>query len=82
MSHQGPQIGGGLNPALQTKIFDVVERVVWTFFQAAAGEWIVTQGLDLTTLKVAATAGLLSVVKSLLGLKIGSPDASLGKPTP
>lgn len=45
---------------------DLTERALQTFAQGFAAAWIVTTDFDLTTLKVAGIAGLISVAKSLV----------------
>lgn len=75
---------------MTTKYFDLLERALWTFVQGALAVWIATD-VDLfseTTLKIAATAGLVAVAKCLLAFQVGSgntaatlpagPDSDLG----
>lgn len=54
---------------------DLLERVLWTFVQAAGAEWLITQSLNDTTFKIAGIAGLVSVVKCLIGTQIGASNS-------
>ena len=56
--------------------FDLLERVLWTFIQGGAAEWIVSSNLDENTLKVAGVAGLVSVAKCLLATQVGAPNTA------
>lgn len=74
-----------------SRYLDLLERVLWTFAQGFAAEWIVTQSIDGQTLKVAAVAGAVAAVKCVLAFQVGSgntaatlpagPDTDLGGQT-
>lgn len=55
---------------------DLLERVLWTFVQGAAAEWIVTTSIDEQTFKVAAVAGAVAVAKCLLATQIGASNTA------
>ena len=57
-------------------LLDLLERVLWTFVQGAAAELVVTQSLDLQTLKVAAVAGVVSAAKCLIATRFGDPSSA------
>jgi hypothetical protein len=54
----------------KTFYLDLAERSVWTFVQAFAAVWLVTQNFDMTNLKVAAAAGGVAVLKALVVNKL------------
>lgn len=56
--------------------FDLAERSLWTFVQAAAAVWLVTQSLDREALYVALVAGLVAVAKGLIAAQFGNGSAS------
>lgn len=51
---------------------DLAERSAWTFVQAFAAVWLVTGDFDGTTLKAAAVAGAIAVVKGLAASQVGT----------
>lgn len=59
---------------MRTFNLDLLERVTWTFIQGFVAEWVVTQTIDIGSLKVAAVAGLVSVAKCILARNVGAPD--------
>jgi hypothetical protein len=48
-----------------TRFVDVLERSAWTFVQTFAASVVLTNGLGVTDLKIAAGAAALSVLKNL-----------------
>lgn len=59
---------------------DILERVAWTAVQAGAAEWLVTQGFDVQTAKLAGAAALVAAVKCVLATKIGDSDSAAALP--
>ena len=59
---------------------DIIERVAWTAIQAAAAEWLVTQGFDAQTLKLAGAAALAAAVKCVLATRIGDSQSAAALP--
>lgn len=59
---------------------DLLERVLWTFVQAAGAEWVVTSSLDSGSLKIALVAGLVSVAKCLVATQIGASNTAATLP--
>lgn len=55
---------------------DLAERSLWTFVQAFAAVWIVTGEFDATTLKAAAVAGVIAVVKALAASRVGQHNSA------
>ena len=47
------------------RLLDVVERSCWTFVQTFAASVVLTSGLGVNDLKIAAGAAVLSVLKNL-----------------
>jgi hypothetical protein len=58
---------------------DLGERVFWTFLQTGAAVLIVS-GFGFDTLKTAAAAGGLAVLKCLLAMKVGDRDTAAALP--
>lgn len=48
-----------------TRLLDVLERSAWTFVQTFAASVVLTNGLGLGDLKIAAGSAVLSVLKNL-----------------
>lgn len=61
-------------------VADLAERAGWTFLQAAGAEWLVTSSFDWQSLQLAAAAGVISVVKSLVATQIGAPNTAATLP--
>ena len=59
-----------------SKYLDLLERVVWTFVQAAAASIIVSQGFGVEVWKVAAVAGGLAVVKCVVAFQVGDKQSA------
>ena len=59
-----------------SKYLDLLERVVWTFVQAAAASIIVSQGFGAEVWKVAAVAGGLAVVKCVVAFQVGDKQSA------
>jgi len=58
-------------------LLDAIERVLWTGLQSGAAVIIATNSFNLLTLKAAAIAAGLAIVKSVGAKTIGNPnDAS------
>lgn len=62
------------------KYVDIAERVAWTAIQGFAAEWLVTQSLDATTLKVAGLAAIVSAAKCIVATRIGDSDSAAAIP--
>ena len=61
---------------------DLAERLVWTFIQAFAAEWILTGDFGGDALKLGAIAGALAVAKALIATQIGDPASAATLPSP
>ena len=59
---------------------DILERVTWTAIQAAAAEWLVTQGFDMQTLKLAGAAAVVAAVKCVVATRVGDSDSAAALP--
>jgi hypothetical protein len=55
-------------------LVDGTERVLRTAVQAAAGTWLIEQQVNVTGLKVAGVAALVSVVMCVAGSRVGDPS--------
>lgn len=63
------------------KWIDLAERVLSTFLQAFAAEWLVTSSFDELSFKIAAGAGVISAIKCLAGFRIGNGDSASVAPS-
>lgn len=50
---------------MKLRLLDLLERSLWTFAQAFAASVVVTGGLGLNDLKIAAAAAVIAVLKNL-----------------
>jgi hypothetical protein len=62
--------------------FDLIERVLWTFAQAAAGAGIDLLASGEITWRAVAYAGLAAVLKALVAVNIGDKDSAATLPSP
>ena len=61
---------------------DMLERVLWTWFQGFLAVAAVTGRIDRQTLSIAVAAGVASAVKCILATKIGAGDSAATLPVP
>lgn len=61
---------------------DLLERVVWTFIQAAAGAALDLLVTGEITFRAVAIAGVIALLKGLVATKIGSPNSAATLPSP
>lgn len=66
---------------MKRKYLDLAERVLWTFIQAFAAEWLITTTFDQRSLKVGLAAGAISAVKCVVGFNVGNGDSASTAPT-
>ena len=59
-----------------SKYLDLLERVVWTFVQAAGAVILVQQNFGADVWKIAAVAGGIAVAKCLVAFQVGDKNSA------
>ena len=59
-----------------SKYLDLLERVVWTFAQAAGAVILVQQNFGPDVWKIAAVAGGIAVVKCIVAFQVGDKSSA------
>ena len=59
-----------------SKYLDLLERVVWTFVQAAGAVILVQQNFGPDVWKIAAVAGGIAVAKCLVAFQVGDKNSA------
>lgn len=69
-----------MKPSRIDLLLDVAERTFWTFLQAAAAVLIVEQDWTIDIVKIAATAGVIAVLKGIVASQIGVKNSAATLP--
>lgn len=55
---------------------DLLERILWTFVQAFAAEWLISSTFDQRSFKIAGAAAAISAVKCIVAFNVGNPNSA------